>query len=589
MKKSVMDELKQYFLNTINKIGEINEVDEFAQLMLNIIKNGNVEINFKRLTETKVFDELWIKTFETYFTYIDNIIRNPRKILADEEELVPVERARNFSPKTVRHLSQNSQYVKEIDKQGMVIPTKVLSVRKEDFYGIYENRFIKTLINRVHNFIKRRYDVMMENAESYVNDSLEVFSSYNIDHKDVNNPKEGTFQEVNFRFNIDIKSELKDDKINKKNQNLLKRIDNLYRQAKSFKMSSFMIMMEKYHEILPPIQKTNIIMKNVDYQSAHKLWLFLDHYTSLGFDSDTEEKMLFLGNNYQSDIYSLILLSYITTEVNERKRVEGLKDVDYQNQIIKNKELKLPDGYQLLFENSELTPYFLKQSEVNYTERYNRLIKKGKSSKVAMETILTDILQLTNTIAKNFFKIAAEPITVFSENTKTDVDEKMKIIKEKTDILNRIIKVKEADLDKTKKDQERYLEQMRQLELEKAELVAQKMRQLEIEKAKATLIKEYKRQVAEEQERKRKMLEKIAQDERAKEAKRLKEKMKKQKEKEREKAKKAKSKSKQTKTSSATKGSKVVKETKTTKLASNNITEIDNEVNNNIDNETKRE
>jgi hypothetical protein len=118
-----MDKLEQYFYDTMDKIGEINEVDEFAKMMLGIIKNGNVELYLKRFNETKIFDDAWINTFEGYFINIDNIIRNPRKALMDEEELVPVERARNLSVKTVQHLARNTQYIKDVNEDGTVVPS----------------------------------------------------------------------------------------------------------------------------------------------------------------------------------------------------------------------------------------------------------------------------------------------------------------------------------------------------------------------------------------------------------------------------------------------------------------------------------
>lgn len=535
-----MDNLKQYFLKTMNRIGEINEVDEFAQLMLSIIKNGNVEINFRRLTETKVFDEIWIKTFETYFNHIDNIIRNPQKVLATEEDIVPVERAKNISPRGIRHLAQNTKYIKEIDKDGTIIPQKVLMVRREEDYGIYENRFIKTLINRIFSFMKRRYDVIMENAESFVEDKIELISSYNIDKKDVGIEEEGTFRQVNFRLDMNIKSELDEESIKKHNQELLQRIENLYRHAKAFKMSSFMVMMEKQPDVFPPIQKTNILLKNVDYQCALKLWLFLDRYTALGFDSETDEKVLILGNNYISDLYNLIALSYITTEANELKAKEGIMEVDYPNRLGKASKIDLPDGYQLLLENNELSPYFLKQSVVNYTEMYNRLIKARKSPKVAMEMVLEDIYTLIDKVAKNFFQVPEDPQVIFKDYANShelDIDQRIFIMKEKTDVVHRVMKLKEDDLAKTKELYERYAQELAALEKEKEEIKARKLRELQVQKAKEALLKEYTRQIKEQQEKQRKMLQKIAREERLKEARRIREKLKKQQEKEKAKAK----------------------------------------------------
>ncbi|MGI6759340.1 MAG: hypothetical protein ACOX40_06125 [Bacilli bacterium] len=167
---------------------------------------------------------------------------------------------------------------------------------------------------------------------------------------------------------------------------------------------------------------------------------------------------------------------------------------------------------------------------------YNRLLDEGKKPKEALDAVLMSIYQLIDTSAKNFYKVTDDPALVLSEyfNPKNlDIDEQISIMKDKTEVLNRTIKIKEADVQKSKKERDRYLKQIKKLEKTKADREAKKRKQMEIAKAKAELLKEYKRQVAEEQERQRKLYEKIAREERAKEAKRLKALMKKEKEKER--------------------------------------------------------
>ena len=41
-----------------------------------------------------------------------------------------------------------------------VIPKRILTTQAEIEYAIYENRFIKSLIDRLFDFVNRRYDLV---------------------------------------------------------------------------------------------------------------------------------------------------------------------------------------------------------------------------------------------------------------------------------------------------------------------------------------------------------------------------------------------------------------------------------------------
>lgn len=65
------------------------------------------------------------------------------------QEVVAMEKAKKVDSESIRHLASHTQYIRDINEQNEVIPSKILSTYAEDNIGIYENRFIKSLINRV--------------------------------------------------------------------------------------------------------------------------------------------------------------------------------------------------------------------------------------------------------------------------------------------------------------------------------------------------------------------------------------------------------------------------------------------------------
>ena len=81
------------------------------------------------------------------------------KVMSHKE--VIVEKIKKVSLETVKHLAQNTQNIQDLDKNGDVVPKKLLNVQKEDTIDLYENRFIYTLVKRLEDFIGRQ----LENIE----------------------------------------------------------------------------------------------------------------------------------------------------------------------------------------------------------------------------------------------------------------------------------------------------------------------------------------------------------------------------------------------------------------------------------------
>ena len=119
------------YINNLNK----EKIEKF-------IESTSSDINIKSDILKKVSDTSWIDMVEECIPYLDNIIRNPRRFIVQEENIVPIEKAKVVTEESIRHLAQNTNLIQEVHEDGTVIPLKLLNVYREETIDLYENRFI---------------------------------------------------------------------------------------------------------------------------------------------------------------------------------------------------------------------------------------------------------------------------------------------------------------------------------------------------------------------------------------------------------------------------------------------------------------
>ena len=96
----------------------------------------------------------WVEVMENTLEYLDNILRNPMRLIINEEEVVKIEKIKKVTVEAIKHLSKNVNLVDHIEPDsGDVIPKKILNAYKEETFMTYENRFLFTLIRLIEDFI----------------------------------------------------------------------------------------------------------------------------------------------------------------------------------------------------------------------------------------------------------------------------------------------------------------------------------------------------------------------------------------------------------------------------------------------------
>ena len=241
--------------------------------IMNNIKNNELETFLSKtdskflmnshITLTKV-DYSFIDVLEDTLPNLEKIIRNPKRFLEQEEEVVIVEKTKKISKETITHLATHSQNINDVDKDGSVRPKKLLNVYKEDTTDLYENRFIYTLFKRLDEFIDKQIKY------------LEVISKKEIDNDITYNAKTNIDKRI-----IDIELKMKEHnevEVYEDIKNLKDRLLAYYEIIKGFASSQFIKELIGCSLIKGPVRKTNLILKEPNFQKAYILWEYLDEF-----------------------------------------------------------------------------------------------------------------------------------------------------------------------------------------------------------------------------------------------------------------------------------------------------------------------
>ena len=178
------NELKSY----IEKVSELFSDDSNFHNCIDAINNGRTSFTISQKFLKKEFDNDWIDIIEEVLPSIDAIVRNPRRFITVEEDIIDISLAKQISVESVKHLAQHTQFIASVDnRKGTVTPSKILNTSKEESFEVYENRFLYTLILKLNEFINKRYEVI---KKSVVTNSQEIKVSlntkYNFNGTDMN-------------------------------------------------------------------------------------------------------------------------------------------------------------------------------------------------------------------------------------------------------------------------------------------------------------------------------------------------------------------------------------------------------------------
>lgn len=313
----------------------------------NFIKKAKSELNVKLDTKTVARDLEWIQVMTDTIPYLDNIFRKPNRFIINEEEIMKIEQTKKVTVESIKHLSKNTNLIQQIDDEtGDVTPSKLLNVRKEETFATYENRFIYTLMQNMKMYIKKRKDALTNGSSLEAKTDNKLRNTKNFEYK--GNTKVGD-EKVDIKVSLNSSLDNDGGKVNEEVQDILDEIEELERKVMSLESTDVYQALDREKVLLvrDPIKKTNVILKNVNFQYAMKLWDYIrDNYQDR--TTNVEEKKNYEDNgNLKNMMDESFLLQYLTMktldedDLEERQTKQELQDVILEKMIDKMIDLNL--------------------------------------------------------------------------------------------------------------------------------------------------------------------------------------------------------------------------------------------------------
>lgn len=292
------DTINELYSKYTEGVGYALEEDKYFQYLFEMIQAGDNTLEQKNRILHKVVDERWLTVVEEGIEAIFNIVDKPRRFITTSEEVVPVALAKKITADSVRHLSQNTQYI-TTNEVGDIMPTKILNVTTEESYDLYENRFVYHLIQRLFAFVDKRTDVIFWSTGDETCNVMSMESKV-----------DDAYEEISYKVEMTIKNRQSLVENDNDNMDIFKRIDRVRRMSRVLRTSSFCDIMNGCSRVHSPIQRTNLMMKDPDYRTCYKLWQFIEGYDEVGYTIEEQDSTLQFDEEYLLQMYINMITNY---------------------------------------------------------------------------------------------------------------------------------------------------------------------------------------------------------------------------------------------------------------------------------------
>ena len=397
------NELEAYYSKIYAELDNKTNSDPYGSYIYKRVSQGQKTVLNKTQSEIRNFDMSFLDKIESAYPAILKIMRNPKSSIRYEQEVVAVEKARKINSDTVRHLSSHTQFIKEIRKEGDVIPSKVLTTFAEEELAIYENRFIKSLVKRMEMFLERRYEVMKVSLESFETEKLDVQNVFNM-----------SGQEVTVGITVAIKNDLTTNVETTKEQ--FDRLCHIRELVQGLRGTEFMRALAKAHDVLPPIMKTNILLHNPDFKICYALWLYLDMVDGIATNVDTKEKSYKYSKQMNDDMNEVMTLAltsflknrkiddvYASKNFPQRKPPKEIIDNDTQLELNLEAEDKQLEDYKMNQILLDKTAQFFESS-------MDGMMETGTKFNESVRVVYREMLDMLDQIYPRVFGVADDEL-----------------------------------------------------------------------------------------------------------------------------------------------------------------------------------
>ena len=464
--------------------------NEFYDEMDTAINSGTNSYSlFNRYFDKKI-DLKWVEEIEACIIPLDNIIRVPRKFIVQEEEIVPIERARKITNESIRHLAQHTNMIAKVEGDD-VTPNQILNVFREESYEVYENRFVFTLMQNLVRFIDVRYNVLFNISDDDNMASLKMESDFTRGREKIQYKLEVSAQSAG----SDIDGEAGPEG---ENATAFQRIERVKRIINEYANSSFMKELRNCVPVRPPIMRTNAIQKNPNFRACLKLWQFIQSYNELGYEITVKESNDMVSAEYMNELNRMTAMNYMLLKANtlSEDAVGKQKKRKLKPKLLKRLAEELVMDYDM--EEVEIQRVFVDEvkrvsrKKIEGEKKIQEAIQRALDAENARKKAIEDKIKAKIAHEKEMERrrIAREKERIRKEKEK----ERQRIKREKEREKARIAKEKALAKEKARKEKERAAKLKAQ---EEARLAKEKQREeMRIAREKAAKLAKIEKEMA---------------------------------------------------------------------------------------------
>ena len=244
----------------------------------------------------------WLDIMEDTIMYLDNILRNPNRFIINEEEVVKVEQARRTTVESIKHLARHTNFIQKIEDDGDVQPSKVLNVNKDESYNTYENRLIYTLINNMKMYLDMKEKSFVDSSTLKDDKRCEYTAATKIGA-----------EKISVNLLITSRTNFSKTEGEKNGMSISQRFAKLKLRVTDLTNMPVYVQLAKEHvaKVIPPVKKTNLILKNTNFQYAMKLWDFLQANMKDNTHREKDKKSLKNDIKIKQMLDDTFLLDYL--------------------------------------------------------------------------------------------------------------------------------------------------------------------------------------------------------------------------------------------------------------------------------------
>lgn len=292
----VEEELTALYKKTKVHLAKLVEDMTFSNFY-RALQSGRRAYSLKNTEIDKTIDTEWVDAIKEAVPHIDAIVNNPRKYMKRETEVVPVEKAKAVDAESVRHLAAHTNLINSVEG-GRVRPNKILTAYNDESLELYENRFVVTLINRVSQFIDRRYFLLGAGGNEF-SSSIAVSGEFE---------QAGEETEYGLHIKVHQGAQYFEGGVS---EQVYADLFMIRKYVNSFKYSPFVKALSSCAPVRPPVMKTNLLVKEPNYAACLKLWDFMDGYIKAGYKIEVKDSAPQLTRDEIDELDMLQVLQYL--------------------------------------------------------------------------------------------------------------------------------------------------------------------------------------------------------------------------------------------------------------------------------------